>query len=534
MESIVIEKNNTIINIYLTKNTQNNNINISIINYNSFKENNNLLINYINRITNKNNLYTLVISNKKLLDSIISIIHDLKYITIIIIDIKILLDNKYVYKLLECNNIKVIKCYEINSLLFCAIDSSDKIFITTNLNYNTIFYKNNNIMTSSLIYYKREIIVDKDCNEDDIQYFISINNYLDTINIYYINNRLIKHVIDCLIKYNRHDIKIILKINESNANILNKNIKYLRKLEKIKCEKYNIDIEAVYSKEYRDKFFLKELNNAYLKTSIIIIFIIVLTSFGIIGYYEHKTNKAIEDVQNISGILDMLDNDEEIIDRLEDNDDSISDNNVNDNKNNNSGSNNNTTTNNNGLSQDFDKLLSINSEFVGWLKVNNTKVNYPVVRHSDNDYYLKHNFYNSVNNAGWVFMDYRNEIDNMDQNTIIYGHSNTINETMFGSLYKVLNKNWYTNKNNQIITFNSLNAKMRFQIFAIYITDPEYYYIWTNFHNNIDRFNTFISEVKQKSIYNFGIDVTMDDKILTLSTCYNHGTQRIAIHAKKI
>ncbi len=525
MKSIIIRKDNNIISIKITQKTKTNN-NETLINLNDFKNNKSLLINYINRITNKDNVYTLVISNKLLLDDIISIIQSIKYITVIIIDIKILLDNNYIYKLLESNNIKIIKCYEINSSLFNIIDSNDRLFITTNEVYNSHIYQINNIKTSSLIYYKTELLIDNKCSISDIEYFLNINNYLTSINILYYDNKIIKKIINLLIKNNKHDIIINLNIDEGNSWLLRKSIKFLRRLQKEKCDKYKIDINSNYSNDYKEKYFMKELNNVYLKTSMIIIFITIIISFGIIGYYEYKTNKAIDDVQNISGILDMLDNSDDIL--INSNDEQVE---VTDNVQENNTT---TTTTSNVLTEDFDTLLSINPEFVGWLKINNTNVNYPVVKHEDNNYYLKHNFYNKVNNAGWVFMDYRNEIDNMDQNTIIYGHSNTINDTMFGSLYKVLNKSWYTNKNNQIIKFNSLYSSMQFQIFAIYVTNPEYYYIWTNFYNNEDRFNEFISEVKQKSIYDFNTDVSINDKILTISTCYNHGKERIAIHAKQI
>ena len=69
------------------------------------------------------------------------------------------------------------------------------------------------------------------------------------------------------------------------------------------------------------------------------------------------------------------------------------------------------------------KLLKENQETVSWITVNGTNINYPVVQHSDNEYYLNHSFDGSENSAGWIFLDYRNNIENTEKNTIIYGHS---------------------------------------------------------------------------------------------------------------
>ena len=73
--------------------------------------------------------------------------------------------------------------------------------------------------------------------------------------------------------------------------------------------------------------------------------------------------------------------------------------------------------------QVFDKLLTINPDTVGWLTVNNTKINYPVVKGKDNDYYLKRDYNQNKNSMGWIYMDYRNSINILSQNTIIYGHN---------------------------------------------------------------------------------------------------------------
>ena len=99
------------------------------------------------------------------------------------------------------------------------------------------------------------------------------------------------------------------------------------------------------------------------------------------------------------------------------------------------------------ITVDFSSLLKENKEVKGWVQIPNTNINYPFVQHSDNSYYLTHSFDNSYNNAGWIFLDYRNNIEQLDTNTIIYGHGR-VDGTMFGSLKNVLTEEWLNDSNN--------------------------------------------------------------------------------------
>lgn len=101
-------------------------------------------------------------------------------------------------------------------------------------------------------------------------------------------------------------------------------------------------------------------------------------------------------------------------------------------------------------SVNFDDLIKENKDTIGWLIVNNTNIDYPVVQTNDNDFYLKHAFDKSKNNAGWVFADYRNTFSELNRNTVIYAHGRK-DKVMFGSLVDTMNKNWYTNIDNQFL-----------------------------------------------------------------------------------
>lgn len=181
------------------------------------------------------------------------------------------------------------------------------------------------------------------------------------------------------------------------------------------------------------------------------------------------------------------------------------------------------------LSVNFDNLKSINSDTVGWLKVPGTKINYPFVHTDNNEYYLKHSFDKRSNKKGWVYLDFRNNIDNLSKNNIIYAHG-LVNNEMFGSMRKVIKKSWYTNKANHIIKVVTPSSNQLWQVFSTYTIEPETYYITTNFTND-EEFTNFINTIKSRSVYDFGALVTPNDKILTLSSCYDD-EKRMVLHAK--
>lgn len=180
---------------------------------------------------------------------------------------------------------------------------------------------------------------------------------------------------------------------------------------------------------------------------------------------------------------------------------------------------------------DITELKEKNSDTVGWINVNNTNINYPFVQTKDNSYYLNHSFDKKYNEAGWVFLDYRNNNDLNNKNTILYAHSR-LDKTMFGSLSKVLKSSWYNNKDNHIIRLSTDTENTLWQIFSVYKIPEESYYITTNFNNN-EEYNKFLNTIKQRSIHNFNTNLDTNDKILTLSTCYSD-TERTVVHAKLI
>ena len=183
------------------------------------------------------------------------------------------------------------------------------------------------------------------------------------------------------------------------------------------------------------------------------------------------------------------------------------------------------------INVDFTNLLSINSDTKGWIQVNGTNINYPFVQTIDNEYYLKRDFNKKNNSAGWVYMDYRNDVENFDRNTILYAHGR-LNGTMFGSLKNIFESDWFDDVNNHVIKLSTLTENTLWQVFSVYHIPTTSDYLQTEFSSNED-FLKFVNMLEERSQYEFNVEFNESDKILTLSTCYND-QERVVLHAKLI
>lgn len=182
------------------------------------------------------------------------------------------------------------------------------------------------------------------------------------------------------------------------------------------------------------------------------------------------------------------------------------------------------------ISVDFNELKNMNSDTLGWISVNGTNINYPFVQTNNNNYYLNHSFDKSYNEAGWVYADYRNNI-NDDKNIIIYAHGRN-DKTMFGSLRTILTNGFLDNEDNFVIKLSTEKENSLWQLFSVYRIPTTSDYLQVDFYDNED-FVNFTEMLTKRSAYDFDTNVYENDKILTLSTCYNND-DKIVLHAKMI
>ena len=179
---------------------------------------------------------------------------------------------------------------------------------------------------------------------------------------------------------------------------------------------------------------------------------------------------------------------------------------------------------------DFNSLIQRNSSTVGWVFIPNADISYPIVQSTNNDYYINHNFDNNKNGAGWIFADYRNNLKELDQNTIIYGH-NRRNKSMFSNLNNYFKSSWFDNASNYYFNFITTEESYIAEIFSIYKINAENIELDTNF-STTEEFNQTVDYWKSLSIRDFDIPIYPNDKLITLFTCDNNTKYRILVHAK--
>lgn len=172
-----------------------------------------------------------------------------------------------------------------------------------------------------------------------------------------------------------------------------------------------------------------------------------------------------------------------------------------------------------GMGIDFASLYDKNSDIKGWIRIDGSNLDYPVVQTSNNDYYLNHSFSKSKSSSGCPFIDFTNTAPT-DTNVIIYGHNMTSSKTMFSSLRKYYDESYY--RQHPTINFDYIDGSGVWQIFAVFmfnINDLEdFNYSQHNFGSEAE-FREFIAKAKSYGTYDTGVDVSYGDHIITLSTC---------------
>lgn len=514
MKKISIEVNNTeIIFSFNKSSSQQTTIDTSNIesldkincSYEYILKNMGSVITFLKNSSNRNHPTKLIVEKYSLTGLIIKLTEGLESIDTIVFKEKETL-SQGVYDLIIDDKLKIntLECYNIDKQMLNNLKNKGiKVILKNEITFINTFMKDNNFNTHADLYGKTHITFNKIPNEydlDDFNNFLKLNKSLTTVDIKKYDDIALAKILGILLKNKRKHVTI--NIYENNNDIVDR-IKTFKKIKK-RYKKY-FKFKIIYSESYKAKNKTKKI------ISNIITVILILIILSVIIYFLHAFISK-KHSENLSAKINKY-KEETLKEENETKDtkkiESIYD-------------------------KDFTKVISelknLNEETVGWLNVNNTKIDYPVVKHDNNEFYLTHDFEKKYNIYGWVFMDYRNNAQTLDQNTIIYGHDS--GNVTFGTLYKVLNKSWYTNKNNQIITFNTASENIKWQIFSIYKIKETNDYLTTEFEDEKE-YTNFLNLLKNRSIHNFNVNINSNDKILTLSTCYGD-TERLVVHAKKI
>ena len=176
---------------------------------------------------------------------------------------------------------------------------------------------------------------------------------------------------------------------------------------------------------------------------------------------------------------------------------------------------------------DHEKLLSINSDAIGYLYLPASNTRLPLVQGSDNDYYLNHSFDGTNNSSGCVFEDYRIKDGISSTNVILYGH-HMKNDGMFAPLKYYQNQNHYNTEGNDVFYLYTGNRIIQYKIFSVHIDEPISPTYTFNFPN-VASLREYAAEMKDLSMYDTGVDVSNATQIVTLSTCTATGDKRIIV-----
>jgi len=185
---------------------------------------------------------------------------------------------------------------------------------------------------------------------------------------------------------------------------------------------------------------------------------------------------------------------------------------------------------------EYGDLFLQNSDMVGWIKIDGTSINYPVMQTPDNpNYYLKRNFYKEYSDLGVPYVQENCDLATSD-NLIIYGH-HIRGQKMFGALENYKTKSFY--EEHKIIQFDTLTEHAEYEVIAVFKTvaynsSGYRYYDFINAEDE-SSFDAYVDKCKELSLYDTGVAAEYGDRLITLSTCeYSANNGRLVVVAKKL
>jgi len=188
----------------------------------------------------------------------------------------------------------------------------------------------------------------------------------------------------------------------------------------------------------------------------------------------------------------------------------------------------------------IEELQKENSDIVGWLEIENSNINYPVLQGEDNSYYMTHNYKKQYSKHGSLFLDKDYNWNLPSTNLLIYGHNNRGSNEMFVDLINYKNEDYY--KTHKTIRFTTNKEDAEYEIISVFLsrvyykseTDVFRYYYFINAENE-QEFNKFVQNCKDASLYDIEATAKYGDQLLTLSTCeFSQEDGRLAVVARKI
>lgn len=187
---------------------------------------------------------------------------------------------------------------------------------------------------------------------------------------------------------------------------------------------------------------------------------------------------------------------------------------------------------------EYEAIYNKNKKLIGWIKIDDTLIDYPVMQTVNNEYYLDHNFNQEEDRNGCIFMDYQCDVVKGCDNIILYGHHMKSGK-MFGTLNKYSQKEYY--EEHPTIQFDTIYEKGEYQVMYVFrskvYSEEDVNFKYYQFINagSEKEFNSYIHEMSALSLYDTGVTAAYGDELLTLSTCdYQETKGRFVVVAKRV
>ena len=187
---------------------------------------------------------------------------------------------------------------------------------------------------------------------------------------------------------------------------------------------------------------------------------------------------------------------------------------------------------------EYETLYQKNKKLIGWLKIDDTNIDYPVMQTDNNEYYLDHNYNQEYDKNGSIFLDYNCSVYPRSTNMIVYGH-HMKSGNMFGNLQKYAKESYY--KKHSMITFDTIYEKAQYEVMYVFrsqvYNDNDIVFKYYQFieANSETEFDSYMQEMSKLSLYDTGVTAQYGDSLLTLSTCDSSQTDgRFVVVAKRV
>lgn len=299
--------------------------------------------------------------------------------------------------------------------------------------------------------------------------------------------------------------KIKQKSTTSKAVKASKTVKQEKK--KMSLEDYDADMQA----RIKEELFLQEKKR---KNTVLICSLVAVLCLGYVFFYYYLYEKNSNEYEHLASLKQSVDNQVHINYTPEEEKKELV------------------------VLEKYKKLFSQNKSLIGWIKIDDTNIDYPVMQTVNNEYYLTHNYNQQYDKNGSIFLDKDCDITNPGTNMIIYGHHMSSGK-MFGKLDLYSSKDYY--EKHPIIQFDTIYEEGRYQIMYVFrsriYNEDEIVFKYYQFFeaSTPEEFDSHMNEMANLALYNTGVTATYGDKLITLSTCdRSEQDGRFVVVAKKI